>query len=96
MAKQEYSQLRFAYAIPVIKQLLLTQPKDTNALVLLAKSYQNVNQIDSAVKYYDLSCLHGVKYNSDMAEAYAILGNYDKAINIYKEIIDSNKIKFLQ
>ena len=38
LAQQEYSQLRFAYAIPVIKQLLITQPKDTNALILLAKS----------------------------------------------------------
>ena len=93
LAKQEFNQLRFAYAIPVIKKYLLIEPKDTGALLLLAKSYQNVNQIDSAVKYYDLSCLYGVKYNSDMAEAHAILGNYDKAINIYKEIIDSNKTK---
>ena len=93
LAKQEYSQLRFAYAIPVIKQLLLTQPKDTNALVLLAKSYQNVNQIDSAVKYYDLANLSGVKYNSDMAESHAMLGNYNKAIQIYKKLIDSNKTK---
>ena len=93
LAKQEYSQLRFAYAIPVIKQLLLTQPKDTNALLLLAKSYQNVNQIDSAVKYYDLANLSGVKYNSDMAESHAMLGNYNKAIQIYKKLIDSNKTK---
>ena len=78
LAKQEYSQLRFAYAIPVIKQLLLTQPKDTNALLLLAKSYQKVNQIDSAVKYYDLAYLSGVQYNSDMAESHAMLGHYDK------------------
>ena len=43
LAKQEYSQLRFAYAIPVIKQLLLTQPKDTNALLLLAAINCNVS-----------------------------------------------------
>ena len=93
LAKQEYNQLRFAYAIPVIKQLLLTQPKDTNALILLAKSYQKVNQIDSAVKYYDLANLSGVKYNADMAEVHAMLGNYDKAVQIYKQLIDSNKTK---
>ena len=93
LAKQEFTQLRFAYAIPVIKKYLLTQPKDTSALVLLAKSYQNVNQIDSAVKYYDIASLSGVKYNSDMAEVHAILGNYDKAIDIYKILIDSNKTK---
>ena len=93
LAKQEYSQLRFAYAIPVIKQLLLTQPKDTNALLLLAKSYQKVNQIDSAVKYYDLASSSGVKYISDMAEVHAMLGNYEKAVQIYKQLIDSNKTK---
>ena len=93
LAKQEFSQLRFAYAIPVIKQLLITQPKDTNALLLLAKCYQKVNQIDSAVKYYDLACLSGVQYNSDMAESHAMLGHYDKAIQIYKQLIDSNKTK---
>jgi outer membrane protein OmpA-like peptidoglycan-associated protein/tetratricopeptide (TPR) repeat protein len=93
LAKQEFSQLRFAYAIPVIKKYLLTEPKDTSALVLLAKSYQNVNQIDSAVKYYDLANLFGVKYNSDMAEMYAMLGNYEGALKIYKSLIDSNKTK---
>ena len=93
LAKQEFSQLRFAYAIPVIKKYLLNEPKDTSALVLLAKSYQNVNQIDSAVKYYDLANLFGVKYNSDMAEMYAMLGNYEGALKIYKSLIDSNKTK---
>lgn len=93
LAKQEFSQLRFSYVIPVIKKYLLTDPKDTSALILLAKSYQNVNQIDSAVKYYDIASLYGVKYNSDMAEAHAILGNYDKAIEVYKFLIDNNKTK---
>jgi tetratricopeptide (TPR) repeat protein/outer membrane protein OmpA-like peptidoglycan-associated protein len=93
LAQQEFNQLRFAYAIPVFKKFLLTQPKDTNALVLLAKSYQKVNQIDSAVKYYDLASLSGVNYNSDMAESHAMLGNYAKAIQIYKQLIENNKTK---
>lgn len=93
LAQQEYSQLRYAYAIPVIKQFLLTQPKDTNALLLLAKSYQKVNQIDSAVKYYDFAISSGVKYNSDIAESYGMLGKYDEAVQIYKQLIDSNKTK---
>jgi tetratricopeptide (TPR) repeat protein/outer membrane protein OmpA-like peptidoglycan-associated protein len=93
LAKQEFSQLRFAYAIPIVKQFLMSQPKDTNALMLLAKSYQKVNQIDSAVKYYDLASSIGVKYNSDMAEVHAMLGNYEKAVQIYKQLIDSNKTK---
>jgi tetratricopeptide (TPR) repeat protein/outer membrane protein OmpA-like peptidoglycan-associated protein len=93
LAQQEFNQLRFAYAIPVFKKFLLTQPKDTNALVLLAKSYQKVNQIDSAVKYYNLASLSGVNYNSDMAESHAMLGNYAKAIQIYKQLIENNKTK---
>ena len=93
LAQQEFNQLRFAYAIPVFKQLLLSQPKDTNALILLAKSYQKVNQIDSAVKYYDLACLSGVNYSADMAESHAMLGNYSKAIQIYKQLIEQNKTK---
>ena len=93
LAQQEFNQLRFAYAIPVFKQLLLIQPKDTNALILLAKSYQKVNQIDSAVKYYDLACLSGVNYSADMAESHAMLGNYSKAIQIYKQLIEQNKTK---
>jgi tetratricopeptide (TPR) repeat protein/outer membrane protein OmpA-like peptidoglycan-associated protein len=93
LAQQEFNQLRFAYAIPVFKKFLLTQPKDTNALVLLAKSYLKVNQIDSAVKYYDLASQSGVNYNSDMAESHAMLGNYEKAIQIYKLLIENNKTK---
>jgi tetratricopeptide (TPR) repeat protein/outer membrane protein OmpA-like peptidoglycan-associated protein len=93
LAQQEFNQLRFAYAIPVIKQLLITQPKDTNALLLLAKSYQKVNQIDSAVKYYDLAFISGVNYSADMAESHAMLGNYSKAIQIYKQLIEQNKTK---
>ena len=93
LAQQEFKQLRFAYAIPVFKQFLAYHTKDTNALLGLAKSYQNINQIDSAVKYYDLSVLAGVKYNANMAEAHAMLGHYEKSTFIYKQIIDSNKNK---
>jgi len=93
LAQQEFKQLRFAYAIPVFKQFLAYHTKDTSALLGLAKSYQNVNQIDSAVKYYDLSVLAGVNYNANMAEAHAMLGNYEKSTFIYKKLIDSNKTK---
>lgn len=93
LAQQEFKQLRFAYAIPVYKQYLLKAPKDTTALLHLAMSYQNVNQTDSAVKYYDAAVLAGVKYNSNMAEAHAMLGHYEKASTIYKQLIDSNKTK---
>lgn len=93
LAQQEFKQLRFAYAIPVYKQYLLKVPKDTTALMSLALSYQKVNQIDSAVKYYDAAVLAGVKYNSNMAETHAMLGHYEKSTFIYKQLIDSNKTK---
>jgi len=93
LAQQEFKQLRFAYAIPVYKQYLISHSKDTSALMGLALSYQNVSQIDSAVKYYDMAVLAGVKYNANMAEAHAMLGHYEKSTLIYKQLIDSNKTK---
>ena len=93
LAQQEYKNLRFAYAIPVFKQYLSLQKNDSTALLQLGNCYQKVNQIDSAVKYYDLAYLSGVQYNSDMAEVQAMLGNYEKAVQIYKRLIDSNKTK---
>jgi tetratricopeptide (TPR) repeat protein/outer membrane protein OmpA-like peptidoglycan-associated protein len=93
LAQQEYKNLRFAYAIPVFKQYLLEQKKDSTALLQLGNCYQKVNQYDSAVKYFELAVAVGVQYNSNMAEAYAILGQYDKATLIYKNLIDSNKTK---
>ena len=93
LAQQEYKNLRFAYAIPVFKQYLSLQKKDSTALLQLGNSYQKVNQYDSAVKYFDLAVAVGVQYNSNMAEAHATLGHYDKATSIYKQLIDSNKTK---
>ena len=93
LAQQEYKNLRFAYAIPAFKQYLSLKKNDTTALVQLGNCYQKVNQYDSAVKYFDLAVAVGVRYNSDMAEIHAILGHYDKATLIYKQLIDSNKTK---
>ena len=93
LAQQEYKYLRFAYAIPVYKQYLSKQKNDTIALLQLGNSYQKVNQYDSAVKYFDLAVAAGVKYNANMAEAHAMLGHYEKATLIYKQLIDSNKTK---
>lgn len=93
LAQQEYKNLRFAYAIPVFKKYLSLQKNDSTALLQLGNCYQKVNQYDSAVKYFDLAVATGVQYNANMAEAHATLGHYDKAIFIYKQLIDSNKTK---
>jgi tetratricopeptide (TPR) repeat protein/outer membrane protein OmpA-like peptidoglycan-associated protein len=93
LAQQEYNNLRFAYAIPVFKQYIFEQKKDSTALLQLGNCYQKLNQYDSAIKYFELAVSVGVQYNSNMAEAYAITGQYDKATSIYKQLIDSNKTK---
>lgn len=93
LAQQEYNNLRFAYAIPIFKQYIFEQKKDSTALLQLGNCYQKVNQYDSAIKYFELAVSVGVHYNSNMAEAYAITGQYDKASSIYKQLIDSNKTK---
>ena len=95
LAQQEYKNLRFSYAIPVFKQYLSQQKKDSIALLQLANCYQKVNQYDSAIKYFDLAVAVGVHFNSSMAEVHAALGHYDKATLIYKQLIDSNKTKLL-
>jgi tetratricopeptide (TPR) repeat protein/outer membrane protein OmpA-like peptidoglycan-associated protein len=93
LAQQEYNNLRFAYAIPIFKQYIFEQKKDSTALLQLGNCYQKLNQYDSAIKYFELAVSVGVQYNSNMAEAYAITGQYDKATSIYKQLIDSNKTK---
>ena len=93
LAQQEYSQFRFSYAIPAFKQYLSYQNKDTVALVQLGICYQKVNQYDSAIKYFDLAVLSGVQYNAAMAEAYAMVEQYDKATSIYQRLIELNKTK---
>jgi tetratricopeptide (TPR) repeat protein/outer membrane protein OmpA-like peptidoglycan-associated protein len=93
LAQQEYNNLRFAYAIPIFKQYIFEQKKDSTALLQLGNCYQKLNQYDSAIKYFELAVSVGVQYNSNMAEVYAITGQYDKATSIYKQLIDSNKTK---
>jgi tetratricopeptide (TPR) repeat protein/outer membrane protein OmpA-like peptidoglycan-associated protein len=93
LAQQEYNNLRFAYAIPIFKQYIFEQKKDSTALLQLGNCYQKLNQYDSAIKYFELAVSVGVQYISNMAEAYAITGQYDKATSIYKQLIDSNKTK---
>ena len=85
LAQQEYNNLRFSYAIPVFKQLLSLQKNDSIVLLQLGNCYQKVNQYDSAVKYFELAVAVGVHYNSNMAEAHAILGHYDKATMVYNK-----------
>jgi len=96
LAQNEFNQYRFAYAIPVFKQYLSNQPKDTIALLQLANSYLKVNQYDSAVKYFDLAIEYGVQYKAIMAEAYANRGLYEKATSIYKDLMSIHQTKLTE
>lgn len=96
LAQNEFNQYRFAYAIPVFKQYLSNQPKDTIALLQLANSYLKVNQYDSAVKYFDIAITYGVQYKAIMAEAYANRGMYEKATSIYKDLMSIHQTKLTE
>lgn len=96
LAQNEFNQYRFAYAIPVFKQYLSNQPKDTIALLQLANSYLKVNQYDSAVKYFDIAIEYGVQYKAIMAEAYANRGMYEKATSIYKDLMSIHQTKLTE
>lgn len=95
-AKNEVSNFRYAYAIPLYKKYLILMPKDTFALKELAQTYQKVNRYDSAVLYFEKAILFGLKQSSLLAELYASVGQYDKSRIVYKSLIDSNKTKIAE
>lgn len=90
MARKELSDFRYAYAIPFFKSYLKQVPNDTIALSQLAICYKNVNQYDSAILYLDRAVQMGSTLNSMLPELYASVGQYDKAVDLYKKIIEVN------
>ncbi len=96
LAHSEYKQLRYAYAIPIFKSFLVKYPKDTAALKELSFSYQKVNQLDSAVHYFEKAVNAEVIKTQFLAELYASTGNYDKAKDLYKTLVDSNITKIAE
>ena len=83
LAKTEYNQLRYSYAIPLLKEFVKNNKNNAEALSLLANSYSIVNQYDSAIKYYSLAKTAGADVKNKLAEAVASTSDYDKAIKMY-------------
>ena len=89
-ANYEMTSLRYAYAIPLYKSYLLKGGTDTLAYKNIAASYFKVHQYDSALKYYQIAETKGVIATNKVPELYAILGNYNKAKELYTSLQAEN------
>ena len=87
LAKTEMGQLRYAYAIPFLKKYIKEGKVDSASLSMLGQCYKIQNRFDSAIYFYQkLDSLIPVRSN-DLAELYATVGDYDKAIKSYQNLI---------
>jgi outer membrane protein OmpA-like peptidoglycan-associated protein len=87
LAKTEMGQLRYAYAIPFLKKYIKEGKIDSASLSMLGQCYKMQNRFDSAIYFYQkLDSLIPVRSN-DLAELYATVGDYDKAIKSYQNLI---------
>jgi outer membrane protein OmpA-like peptidoglycan-associated protein/tetratricopeptide (TPR) repeat protein len=87
VAKREFGIMRYAYAIPFYKRHLATHADDVDALKDLGYCYKINNQYDSAIYYYQQAfSLGGIKDNV-LAELYASMGLYEKAVKAYDSLI---------
>ncbi|TRZ75950.1 MAG: hypothetical protein D4R94_05855 [Chitinophagaceae bacterium] len=89
-ANIEIDALRYAYAIPLYKSYLSKGGTDTLAYKNIAVSYFKVHQYDSALKYYQIAETKGVIASNKVPELYAILGNYNKANELYTSLKAEN------
>jgi outer membrane protein OmpA-like peptidoglycan-associated protein/tetratricopeptide (TPR) repeat protein len=92
VAKREFSNLRFAYAIPFYKRHLFHHSDDTDALKDLGYCYKINNQYDSALLYYEKASLLGEVKDNVLAELYANMGMYEKAVKAYDALLAGNNI----
>lgn len=93
LAKNEYKQLRYAYAITIFKSYLLKQPNDTTALKLLSESYNKLNNYDSALVYLEKAVSLGLNRNKQLAELYANNKQYSKAKDLYAYFLETEVTK---
>jgi outer membrane protein OmpA-like peptidoglycan-associated protein len=85
-ANIEFSEMRYAYAIPLYKRLIQLNAKDINAHFKLAKCYQINNQYDSAIKYSKLAAEMGANLGNMLPELLANKGDYKNAIAAYSKV----------
>jgi outer membrane protein OmpA-like peptidoglycan-associated protein len=81
MANTEFYNLRYAYSIPLYKMYLKKEGNSQIAFTNLASAYKINNQVDSAIKYYELAKIKG--------------DNVEKQLTaLYKTKLNTNKNKF--
>jgi len=90
LANQEFSNYRYAYAIPFYKTHLKQHPTDTVALVRIAYCYKISNQYDSALHYYKQADSLGGLHDNSLAELYANEGDYNNAVKVYGRLLQLN------
>ncbi len=90
-ANKEYSQFKFAFAIPLYQKHLKYFPTDKKAMIQLATCFEKTNQYDSAIRYFEKAILNGAKIGNQLAELYAAVGAYQNATKKYEEIKTDNE-----
>ena len=93
LAKNEINQLRYAYAIPFLKKYIKEGKADSASLSMLGQCYKMQNMFDSAIYFYQKLELLVPLQTNELAELYANVGNYEKAINSYQKLIALHKDK---
>ena len=85
-ANIEFSEMRYAYAIPLYKRIIELNAKDVNAFFKLSKCYQINNQYDSAIKYTQLAVEMGASIDNMLPELLANKGDYMNAVAAYSKV----------
>ena len=85
-ANIEFSEMRYAYAIPLYKRIIELNAKDVNAFFKLSKCYQINNQYDSAIKYTQLAVEMGASIDNMLPELLANKGDYMNALAAYSKV----------
>jgi len=95
-ANKQFDLLKYAYAIPLYKTYLKLGGKDNIVFKQLGFSYRMVNQIDSALFYYQKVNLAGIKTGNIIPELEAQLGKYENAKLNYEQLIAENKTPLIE
>lgn len=90
-AEKQYNALRYAYAIPLLEEVLVAEPQQAKAIELLANSYRKTKQYQPAEKWYSkLVKLSPVKpeWTLAYAEVLANLSQYGESEVWYKKYLE--------
>jgi len=78
MANAEFDNLRYAYAIPLYKMYFKKEGNSQIAFTNLASAYKINNQVDSAIKYFELTKMKGINVEKQLTSLYKIKLNTNK------------------